>query len=273
MAKSVQSLATELNGDQLPDLSDEALRQCGLSPQKIRFIRSLPVQQLSTLIPLVMAIGKEAARDVVDSGVLPFTAEIDINGHRRCAYERNGKRCTKYGTTDIPICNNHMEKAKMLSSHFGSPKLRETFDRFNNDPNKMSCTAELSLMRTMLATLLSKINDDNINIEIMAGVTAMCDKITVVVERLSKLEKVTPEHLNLVMKAMTDVAVQFISPEKLEDFAACVERISIEPNTLVQKSLYEPGQSITVNGKESVISIQKRALLETAERMGIAIDQ
>jgi len=262
------SIATQLEGTQISDLSDAYLKEtCRLTQDEIDYIRKMPAQQLSTLIPLVMMIGKQKAKQAAE--LLPFIAEVDERGRRRCVMLINGERCRNYGDKDVPVCKKHYKEAKMLGNHFGSPLLRETYKRFYEDPNKMRCDGELSLMRTMLASLLQRITDDNLNIEVIASVTAMCDKITVVIERMGKIEKITPEHLNLLIQQMTEVAAQFIPADKLEDFAAAVEKISVEPDKLTQRIPYEPGAEIEVNGEKVVIDIQKRALVETAARMGV----
>lgn len=265
------TLATELEGTQIADLTDTFLADtCGLNKADIAMLRSLPPAQLSSAIPLVIALGKARADAAIAK--LPFQPELSTSGKRRCVYvDETGTRCDKHGDADVPICKRHQKKAIMLGSHFGSPRLRETFKAFHEDPNKMNCTAELALMRTMLASLLGRITDDNLNIEIIGGVAAMCDKITVVIERIGKIEKVTPEHLNLLMTQMAEVASKYIEPEKLEAFAADVEAISLEPDKISQRSPYMPGNDVDVMGVPQPISVQKRALIETANRMGIAV--
>ena len=266
---SMASIATQLEGTQLSDLSDEYLKDvCRLRQDEIDYIRSLPAQQLSTLIPLVLALGKKKKAAEV-AAMLPFIAEVNENGCRRCVMITDGERCVHYGDKDVPICKKHYKDAKMLGNHFGSPMLRETYKRFYEDPNKLRCDAELTLMRTMLASLLQRITDDNLNIEVIAGVTSMCEKITMVVERMGKIEKITPEHLNLLMQQMTEVASKYIPADKLEDFANDIEKISVEPNKITQLIPYEPGNSVEVDGKQVIIDIQKRALVETAARMGV----
>lgn len=265
---SMASIATHLEGTQLSDLSDEYLKEtCRLTQDEIDYIRKMPAQQLSTLIPLVMMIGKKAA--ALAAPKLPFIPEINERGCRRCVMITDHERCRRYGDKDVPVCKEHYKDAKMLGNHFGSPMLRETYKRFYEDPNKMRCDSELTLMRTMLASLLQRINDDNLNIELIAGVTTMCDKITTVVERMGKIEKITPEHLNLLMQQMTEVAAKYIPADKLEQFAEDIEKISVEPNKLTQRIPYEPGAEIEVNGKTVVVDMQKRALVETAARMGV----
>lgn len=262
-------LETVLEGTQVTDLDDTYLHDvCGLTSIEIATLRSLPKQDVSTLIPLVIAIGKERAKNVP----LPFIPEVNTKGYRRCVHVDKA-RCERYGTKDIPVCRKHREKAKMLGNHFGSPMLRETFRQFHEDPHKLQCTSELSLMRTMLAALLHRITDDNLNIEVIAGVTTMCEKITQVIERIGKIEKVTPEHLSLLMKQMTEVAAKYIPAEKLEEFANDVENISLEPKQLSQLIPYLPGNEVDVNGEKTVISIQKKALIETAARMGVVVDE
>lgn len=269
MAK-LRELETVLEGTQLSDLSDDYLHNvCELTIEQIAHIRSVPRQQLSTLIPLLLAVGKKKLTSkMVES--LPFIAEINERGHRRCVMKIDGVRCEKYGDKDVPVCKEHYKDAKMLGNHFGSPLLRETYKRFYEDPNKMRCDSELTLMRTMLASLLQRITDDNLNIELIAGVTSMCDKITSVVERMGKIEKLTPEHINLLMQQMTEVAAKYIPADKLEEFASDVEKISVEPNKLTQRIPYQPGAEVEINGKQVEITVQQRALVETATRMGVA---
>jgi hypothetical protein len=267
MAK-LRELETVLDGTQLSDFTDEYLKEtCKLTSEQIAYIRGVPRQQLSTLIPLLKAVGKQRVPEVVES--LPFIAEINERGHRRCVMKIDGVRCEKYGDKDVPVCKEHYKDAKMLGNHFGSPILRETYKRFYEDPNKMRCDSELTLMRTMLASLLQRITDDNLNIELIAGVTSMCDKITSVVERMGKIEKLTPEHINILMQQMTEVAAKYIPADKLEAFAVDIEKISVEPNKLTQRIPYQPGAEVEVNGKPVEITVQKRALVETAVRMGV----
>lgn len=262
------SIATQLDGTQISDLSDKYLKDtCRLTQDEIDYIRKMPSQQLSTLIPLVVAIGKKKAEQVAKT--LPFIAEINEQGCRRCVMLQDGQRCLRYGDKNVPVCKEHYKDAKMIGNHFGSPMLRETYKRFYEDPNKMRCDSELTLMRTMLASLLQRVTDDNLNTEVIAGIAAMCDKITIVVERMGKIEKITPEHLNLLMAQMTEVASKYIPADKLEAFADDIEKISVEPNKLTQLVPYEPGNTIEVEGKQVIIDIQKRALIETAARMGV----
>lgn len=266
------SLTTQLDGTQMSDLTDAQLFNAGLDPDQIKYLRSLPSGDLSSMIPLVLSIGDRKASQIQDK--LPFVPEIDHRGHRRCVYvNRDGNRCGRYGDADIPICSRHTGKAMMLGTHFKSKMLRDTFQGFYNDPQKLNCFSELALMRTMLAAILQRVSDENANMEVIGGITAMCDKITVVVERISKLEKVTPEHLNALMKALTEVAIKYIPAEQVESFADEVEKISIEPDALIQVKPYMPGEEVEVNGRKEIVTTQKRALLETAERMGIAIDE
>lgn len=275
-AKPTPHLTTSLDATQLQSMSNADLMALGLNAQEIDTLKSLPTTQLSSMIPLVIAAGKKKAAEI--SEVLPFQPEIDIHGNRRCVYvDSKGDRCDSYGDKNTPVCKKHRHRAAALGTYFQSAKLRDTFEAFESSGSKLKADGELALMRTMLATLLGKINDDNINIELIASVTAMCDKITQVVERISKIEKLTPEHLERMMKAIVELSAEYIPVDKLEEFAKKVELINIDDNKLVpikassEGGCFTPGE--VVNGK--VIEAQPidltvhKALIDTAHRMGI----
>jgi len=268
-----------LDTTQFSDMSDEQLLSLGLTTEEIATLRAIPAPKLSSMIPIAVAAGKAKAKEIQSN--LTFDPEIDVSGHRRCVYVSvNGDRCTNYGTKDLPVCSKHKSKAASLGTYFRSPKLRETYEAFNNSPVKMHCDGELALMRTMLSALLEKINDDNINLEVIGAVTAMCEKITTTVDRMSKLEKITPEQLNNLMIRMVDVAAKYIDPEKLELFAKDVEDMKIGGNKVVANYDFIPGEVIdgeTIKEVKAAIDngadIQRKALKDIADKMGIVNEQ
>lgn len=267
------SLATSLDSTQFAAMSDEELSRLGLSSDEVSLLRSMPPTRLSSMIPVVLATGKKKAEHIQE--LLSFAPEIDTDGSRRCVYvDAHGCRCDSYGDKNTPVCRKHAHKAQSLGSYFQSPSLRQTYDSFMSSPDKMKADGELALMRTMLATLLGKLNDDNINIEIIAGVTTMCEKITQAVDRITKLERITPEHLQNLMKKMVDIAAEFVPPDKLSEFATKIEAINLNNSDVQLRSdiRYLPGE--VINGAKIVavdqdVLMQKAAMLDVAERMGI----
>lgn len=267
------SLAKSLDVTQLASLPDNDLITLGLTEDEIVTLRSLPTSRLSSMIPLVVAAGRKKAEHIQD--LLPFLPEIDANGNRRCVYvDGSGCRCEKYGDKNTPVCRKHATKAQSLGSYFASPSLRQTYEAFITSPDKMKADGELALMRTMLAALLSKLNDDNLNIELIAGVTTMSEKITQVVDRISKIERITPEHLQNLMKKMVDIAADFIEPSRLADFAARIEKINLNESTvhMTDGVKYMPGEKLdgtTLGTIDQSVLMQKSALLEAASSLGV----
>lgn len=270
-------LTNKLDATQLQAMSDEELMRLGLGVSEIQTLKSLPTTQLSSMIPLVIAAGKEKAAAIADT--LAFIPEIDVNGNRRCVYvNRNGVRCEHYGDKNIPVCKAHRKHAASLGTYFQSSKLRDTFAAFATSGEKLRADGELALMRTMLATLLSKIDDDNANIEVIASVTAMCDKITQVVERISKIEKLTPEHMERMMKAIVELAAAYIPADKLEEFAGKVEAINVDKDAITADGNFMPGDVVdgkVIEAEQAEVIVEppdltvKKALLETAQRFGL----
>lgn len=265
---SQDTLALELDATMPEDIPDEVWFQAGVTSEQLLKIKKLPKLEISSMIPLVMALGKTRAKQTAK--LLPMKFEMNAEGERRCVYvDDEGKRCEKYGTKNIPVCVKHLERVTMIGHFFKSPKLREMYQRFASDKEKMSCDGELAMMRTMLATLLEKMDEDNVNIEVIGAVTAMCDKITVVVDRMAKLEKITPEQLNILMQRMVAISANYIPADKLEDFAKEVEVLSVSGAAPVMEGRFLPGESVeTSDGATHTITV-KKALLDVAQRMGV----
>ena len=270
------SVTSTLDTTQFADMTDEQLASLGLTPDEIVTLRGIPAPKLSSMIPIVVAAGKTRAKEIESN--LTFEPEINSKGQRRCVYvNASGERCVEYGSQDLPCCNKHKEKASSLGTYFSSPKLRETYRAFAESPLKMHCDGELALMRTMLSSLLEKVNDDNINLEVIGAVTAMCEKITTTVDRMAKLEKITPEQLNNLMIRMVDVASKYIAPEKLESFAKDVEEMRLGGDKVVANYNFDVGETMPDgqvikevkadldDGRE----IQKKALVDIAEKLGV----
>jgi len=270
------TLAKSLDATQLASMSDADLESLGLNVVEIQTLRSLPPTKLSSMIPLVIAAGKKKAEHIQD--ILPFTPEVDTNGQRRCVYiDSKGDRCEKYGDKNTPVCHKHKHKAASLGTYFQSPTLRQTYDAFVTSPDKMKADGELALMRTMLATVLSKVNDENINLEVIAAVTTMSEKITQTVDRISKLEKITPEHLQNLMKKMVEIASDYIPTEKLDEFAHRIEGLNLDDSDirLVSGVRYMPGETVDgtkIGAIDENVKMQKEALIEVAAKMGVVPD-
>ena len=227
------------------------------------------------MIPLVVAAGKKKAEHIQE--ILPFKPEIDTSGRRRCVYiGPDGARCDRYGDANTPVCTKHKHKAAVLGTYFASPTLRQTYDAFAASPDKIKADGELALMRTMLASLLSKITDDNLNIELIAGITTMCEKITQTIDRISKLEKITPEQLQNLMRAMVNIASDYVPQEKLDEFATRIENLNLDSSNvqLTPGIHYMPGEEldgVKVAAKVSDdVLMQKQTLIDVALKMGIS---
>lgn len=270
MSAKTGAITATLDVTQVADLSDEELTRLGLTHSEIATLRSLPKTQLSSMIPVVVAAGKQKAKEI--ASLLPFDPEIDVNGNRRCVYVGpTGCRCDAYGTKDVPLCKRHLSKASSLGTYFQSPKLRETFEAFACSNDKMKADGELALMRTMLASLLANVKDDTLNLEVIGAVTAMSDKITVVIERISKMTQLTPEHLQNVMSKMVEIAADYIDPAKLEEFAKRVEAIELQDlPPQVATPIVPDGENIKAVAYTP--TIQQKALVDAAHRLGALPD-
>jgi hypothetical protein len=269
------TLTANLDRTSIAKLPDDKLLALGLTQDEIKLLRSMPETQLSSMVPVSIATGKGRAKEI--QAQLDFDPEIDYHGNRLCVYvDAAGHRCDKYGSKDIPVCAKHKTHAASIGTYFRSPKLRETYNAFMNSPEKLRCDGELALMRTMLSTVIAKITDDNANLEIIGAVISISDKITNTIDRMAKLEKVTPEQLDVLMKKMVEVAAKYIPADKLTDFAKDVEGIDLEDRPLrtVTGLPFIPDEPIADIQQDDKPDrdVQRRALEDIAQRMGVTAD-
>lgn len=277
--KQKPTITTKLDKSSLAAMPDDKLMSLGLTPEEIRMLRAMPDTQISSMVPLATVVGNARATSI--QPLLDYVPEVDVHGNRRCVFlEENGKRCEAYTSKDSPVCRKHKHKAKELGTYFRSAKLRETYDNFATSPEKMRCDGELALMRTMLTTLLEKLNEDNTNLEMVGAIIAITEKITNTIDKMAKLEKVTPEQLNRLMMRMVDVASKYVPSDKLSDFAKDVENIDLEDRPLrtnnglpfmpehIEEAVVEESPT-----ERKDMAVQRKALLDIAERMGVTVDE
>lgn len=231
-----------------------------LTPIELYALSKFPKTSVLSAPLLEEAIGASRARKVIrESGILP---EINTNGERRCTYVLNGKRCKKYN--NIPVCDTHFDRACMLSNHFKSASLRKEYERLMNSPYKMHLDSELAMMRLMLGVLVGKINDGGVSMEHVVAITQMSEKIAGVVDKMSKMNAVTPETVDKLMNGVVQIIAQYVPADQLPQISAEIAKINPKVNSCDVP--YEPGDKI---GDEMVeaIPMHKRALLEIAAQM------
>ena len=231
-------------------------------------IEALPKTPLLSGIKLKYAFGENVAKRLIRKcGVLP---EIDIEGSRRCVYIKDGVRCENYSST--PCCDEHFEEAQMLSNHFRSNTLRKQYEELMGSKHKLQLDSEVSMMRLMLGILVSKLNDNAITIEHIVAVTQLCEKITGVVDKMSKMNSVTPETVDIMMSKVVDIIALYVEPDKLAIIADAISKVV--PTYNVCDIQVMPGDTYIEGGQErEPISIHKRALIEIAAQMKVTGDE
>jgi hypothetical protein len=233
---------------------------------------SLSVQTpLASAIQLEMLFGTKRARELIRiSRIIP---EIDREGNRRCTHlDKHGVRCTRYAK--ISVCDLHFERACMLSNMFKSDTLRKEYEKLLGSKYKMHLDGELAMMRLMLGMLIQKIDaNGNMTIEHVGAVTAMCEKISGVVDKMSKMNTITPETIDKMIGKIVDVVSVYVNAEDLEKIAEQVARI--QPTVNACDIEYMPGESVNIMGdmKEiEAVPLHKRQLIELAAQIGVETD-
>lgn len=246
-----------------------------LTPEQVKALRRLPEGELLSETLLCMGIGTTAAKKVLArSGV---KAEIRRDGARRCVITKNGERCDTYVTPDHAayvnrqvVCKKHTKVAMNLTSFFTSERLKDAYEAFRTDPAKMQADGELAMMRLMLSQLVERMSDDRvISMDQIAAITTLCEKITQTIERISKVEKLTPENMERIIGEIVKLSASYVPPEKLAEFAQKVEEIEYS-DTVISATPMLPTKTITVEKKD--VQVQRRAMLDVANHLGISTE-
>jgi hypothetical protein len=260
-------LETELMGGDWVDLlkgklaSDEYLN-----------LQNIPNTNILSAIVLVLACGKTRARAHLanlrnEYGIMP---EINEDGERRCCFiSDKGKRCVHYAK--IPVCEKHTEYAMTYSNFLQSPGLRKSYESLLKDPQRMQLDAEQAVMRLMLTEVLKKIDEGSVPLELVSGITVLCEKISQVTERAAKISAITPEMVEKMLDQVVVILEKYVPPDKLS--AAADEIDNIKPRQIISNIEYVPGDKIVHNGEEKDIKIKKmeaviEKLIETQMNMG-----
>lgn len=221
-----------------------------LTVAELEAISSLPKTPILSAIKLSTAIGVQRARRVIKlNGIYP---EIDLYGQRRCCWipEETGIRCNNYAS--IPACDEHFSEVSMLSQHFRSKTLRDSYEKLLTSKHKMHLDSEVAMMRTMLGVLIGKMNENTVNVEQIASVTHLCEKIAAVVDKMSKLNSITPEVIDKMLSQVTDIVARYVPADRLASAAA--ELATISPQVSACDIEFLPGDSTNIGDSVRTIT-------------------
>lgn len=253
-------VTTTLAGGRWEDIIPERLDRADIDK-----LKAIYQPKILSVLVLKTALGTNKAKFVS----LGIDYEVDINGNRRCVWEENGKRCRQYDKQ--PLCERHIKMAIGIGNFIASTQLRDVYNKLMTSPQRMQCDSELAMMRLMLIEITKKIRPDgDTPLELIAAITTMSEKITTTVERISKMQAITPEHIEKMQEAVITIMAEYIPPEKLEEVASKIAGMMTTRE--VVNIPYEPGDKIMVDAEFKTIesSPLKRALQETALRMDIS---
>jgi hypothetical protein len=235
--------------------------------------------KLLSIHSLIECVGKGKARTYEklanEAGVF---AEIGRDGARRCVYVKEGKRCKAY--VKGIMCVEHYEEVSMFTRFFQSQEFRQRFEAFKNSPQRMQLNDEQALMRVLITELVSKMGKPgDVPIELIGGLTTMIDKLSVMTDKMAKMNEITPEAVENLLDKVVDILVKFVPQEKLEEASKEVSKLKI---TKIESTLaYDPGANIEYAGEEVKIkvkqsdneAIKNRAFVDIAKRLGVTQDE
>jgi len=236
-----------------------------LTIAEIGAIESLPKTPLLSAGKLAAAVGLRRASKLC-KGVYP---EVWFDGTRRCLHiEPTGVRCIYYAESGV--CNAHFKEAAMLSGSFKSITLKREYERLMQSPAKMHLDSEVSMMRLMLGIAVGQLKDGAINLEHVVLVTQLCEKISNVVDKMSKMNSITPETIDNMISGMVNIVARYVTADQLALIADEVAQLNPKVNISTVQSL--PGEDNGLSAfsiEAEPISIQKRALLEIASTLNV----
>lgn len=164
---------------------------------------------------------------------LTFIPEYSILEGRRCTFVNQfGLRCRSYSNADIPVCSKHIKlvaAVPRMNSRFmdaiKSVPLKEEFQRHLNDPNRRSMESELALMRTMMSSLLSRVDMQmdlkDLPYETISAIVKLCEIITGTVDRVVSVEhklsmRLSVDQVTMILMRFTDEIVNILNPSQAD---------------------------------------------------------
>lgn len=143
-----------------------------------------------------------------------FKVGPGMAGKRCSEMTIRGYRCPLWAMQGTTVCHHHAGRARRLEAHSardyaaligGDEKLRRVYETFYLDPDICDCRAELALQRTMLASILAKIEAsgrvdgalDKIPVEAIAAVTEMTQAVTKLALAVDAIMSKNPNSLTL----------------------------------------------------------------------------
>lgn len=225
--------------------------------------------ELLSGIQLASVVGNVRAKELIHTiynrtGVLP---EIGVNSNRRCvAIDKTGKRCTTY--SDTLTCKRHLKKVNMFTNLFSDPSLKERYEAILRSPSKIQLDAEQAMMRLMLSEIVTKLSTGQIPIDLIAQVTILCEKISQITEKMSKMNEITPETIDKIFEGVTEIVAKYVPAAHLEAVASEIEKLQpkLKP---VENIPFTPGDTIKIRGEDTKIRLIHDSLKEQAARMTI----
>lgn len=224
---------------------------------------------ITTFHSLAQAVGKVAARKYIREA--NYKPEVNEDNERLCVFMADSVRCCVYNRG--PLCVSHYPDVAMYTNFFKSKSLKEEFTAFHNSPHKVQLDAEQAIMRTMMAQLIKRCKEGDVTFEMIGAITTMCEKIAALSVKMASINQVTPDQIETLLNRVTDILAQFVPPEKLEEAAAELAKLTI--SSVASNIPYEPGAVIEYEGKAEVIEAdlgsipRQRALEEVATRFAI----
>jgi hypothetical protein len=120
----------------------------------------------------------------------------------------------------------------------------------------------------MLFALTRKVQGDDIPFDILAAITALCDKIGGNVERMSKINTITPEVVERLLDKIVDIMGDYVDADRLVECSERIMAVSVlEPVSVIP---YEPGDEVKAvdytHKIEQIGKLAKQVELLQAER-------
>lgn len=221
---------------------------------------------------LAEALGRVKARKAIKEASV-YT-EVNEEGERRCVALVDGIRCCDYSSG--PLCLSHhikIKNSKMSYAGFFKDKtLAQEFLKFRNDKHRSSLEGEQALLRTMLAQFLKRLSKaKDIPVEAIAQVAVMCKQIADLSQKMTAINEVTPDQIELLLSKVVEVMAEFVPVDRLE--AANTKLAELTTVGSDSEIAYEPGALIEIDGEEKEVTVEvgnpinTKALLDSFARL------
>ena len=176
-----------------------------------------------------------------------------------CVFECDGVRCTSYAVARFNVCFEHgarrAEGVDPRSTYqFTNESIRRTYERFEQNPDRLSLAGELALQRTCIQAIADKVNESgkslkDLSPEMLMAIQSTSKQAAEVAESMARIERglnatMSIEHVAFLVDRLASICARYLTAEQLRECAALLASIDMSGPRMPGKVLLGEGTQV-----------------------------